>query len=60
MPELFPEIEVRADHAEAIAHGPIVVTKAEDLETSVEVHLGALHHIADTDPVVEVAKEMKG
>jgi tellurite resistance protein len=29
MPELFPEIEVRADHAEAIARGLIVVAKAD-------------------------------
>ena len=29
MPELFPEIEVRADHAEAIARGLIAVAKAD-------------------------------
>ena|SRR5215470_2372540 len=29
MPELFPEIEVRAEHAEAIARGLIAVAKAD-------------------------------
>lgn len=42
MPELFPEIEVHADHAEAIARGLIVVAKADG-----EIHEREAALIAD-------------
>jgi len=55
MPELFPEIEVRADHAEAIARGLIAVAKADGHIHEREAALIADFYSSTTERAIDMA-----
>ena len=55
MPELFPEIEVRADHAEAIARGLIAIAKADGSIHEREAALIADFYSSTTDRPIDMA-----
>jgi tellurite resistance protein len=55
MPELFPEIEIRADHAEAIARGLIAVAKADGQIHEREAALISDFYSSVTDRPVDMA-----
>ena len=55
MPELFPEIEIRADQAEAIARGLIAVAKADGHIHEREAALIADFYSSTTERLIDMA-----